>query len=126
MELVVTATKKAIAKGKDLLGSRNSGKDYVNVPKEEENLTQEDYEFGGKGYMLDEENVNQDGGEDDTKNDDFNRKQKTSSLQASWNIGNLITGKYCHCFKSVFACVVCLVTKFSRRKPLFEITYKKF
>lgn len=92
MEQIATLAKKVASKGRDLFSSKKSGNDYVNVPKEDENFTEDDYEFGGKGYMLDEENVNQDGGEDIAKNNDVDTKLKTSSLQASWNIGNLITG----------------------------------
>lgn len=93
MERFRSAVSKIVTKSGELFGSNNcSGKDYVNVPKEEQELTKEDYEFGGEGYMLDTEKAGEDGGEDEGKDREVDKKQKTSSLQASWNIGNLIQG----------------------------------
>lgn len=75
---------------------------YSHVPKEEESFTEEDYEFGGKAYMLGEDNDDKKEGETNEQEDakkepediDINdKKGKTSSLQAAWNISNLIQGK---------------------------------
>lgn len=76
---------------------------YSHVPKEDESFTEEDYEFGGKAYMIGVDNDDKTEGEANEKEvekeegeeiDINDKKGKTSSLQAAWNISNLIQGKF--------------------------------
>ncbi|XP_031571770.1 vesicular inhibitory amino acid transporter-like, partial [Actinia tenebrosa] len=74
---------------------------YSHVPKEEESFTEEDFEFGGKAYTLgvdnddktEEQTNEKEGAKEEREEIDINEKKgKTSSLQAAWNISNLIQG----------------------------------
>ncbi|KAK3737756.1 hypothetical protein QZH41_017210 [Actinostola sp. cb2023] len=100
MEKVDGILHKFLAKSAGIFSTKSSSKeDYVNVPKEEveEDCSDEVYELGGKACMSGEETT----GEDEmgeckwtqSENiEDVDKKQKTSSLQAAWNISNLIQG----------------------------------